>query len=27
VTYKEDKATVVEAFKRLKTEGVYPEKF
>ncbi len=27
VTYKEDKATVVEAFKRLKAEGVYPEKF
>ncbi len=27
VTYKEDKATVVEAFKRLKAEGVYPENF
>ena len=26
VTYKEDKATVVEAFKRLKAEGVYPDK-
>ena len=27
VTYKEDKATVVEAFRRLKAEGVYPENF
>ena len=27
VTYKEDKPTVVEAFKKLKAEGVYPEKF
>lgn len=27
VTYKEDKATVVEAFRRLKAEGVYPEEF
>lgn len=27
VTYKEDKVTVVEAFKRLKAEGVYPEQF
>lgn len=27
VTYKEDKETVVEAFRRLKAEGVYPEKF
>ncbi len=27
VTYKEDKPSVVEAFKRLKAEGVYPEKF
>ena len=27
VTYKEDKGAVVEAFKRLKEQGVYPEKF
>lgn len=27
VTYKEDKVTVVEAFRRLKAEGVYPENF
>ncbi len=27
VTYKEDKATVVEAFKNLKAQGVYPDKF
>ncbi|MBR2930824.1 MAG: nucleotidyltransferase [Clostridia bacterium] len=27
VTYKEDKATVVEAFRRFKEEGVYPESF
>jgi dTDP-glucose pyrophosphorylase len=27
VTYKEDKVTVVEAFRRLKAEGVYPEQF
>ena len=27
VTYKEDKITVTEAFKQLKAEGVYPEKF
>ena len=27
VTYKEDKVTVVEAFRRLKAEGVYPESF
>lgn len=27
VTYKEDKPVVVEAFKRLKAEGVYPENF
>ena len=27
VTYKEDKAEVVEAFKRLTAEGVYPENF
>jgi dTDP-glucose pyrophosphorylase len=27
VTYKEDKVTVVEAFRRLKSEGVYPEQF
>lgn len=27
VTYKEDKATVIEAFKALKASGVYPEKF
>lgn len=27
VTYKEDKVTVVEAFKELKAQGVYPDKF
>ena len=27
VTYKEDKETVVEAFKALKAEGVYPDNF
>ena len=27
VTYKEDKVTVTEAFKQLKADGVYPEKF
>ena len=27
VTYKEDKETVVEAFKKLKAEGVYPDNF
>ena len=27
VTYKEDKATVVEAFKGLKAQGIYPDKF
>ena len=27
VTYKEDKPGVVEAFKRLKAEGKYPENF
>ena len=27
VTYKEDKEMVVEAFKQLKAEGVYPELF
>ncbi len=27
VTYKEDKEAVVEAFRRLKAEGVYPENF
>ena len=27
VTYKEDKETVVEAFKQLKADGVYPENF
>jgi len=27
VTYKEDKAEVVEAFKSLKAAGVYPDKF
>jgi hypothetical protein len=27
VTYKEDKPAVVEAFKKLKAEGVYPEEF
>ena len=27
VTYKEDKVTVVEAFKKLKRDGVYPESF
>ena len=27
VTYKEDKPVVVEAFRQLKAEGVYPENF
>jgi hypothetical protein len=27
VTYKEDKETVVEAFKALKAEGIYPDNF
>jgi len=27
VTYKEDKASVVEAFRRLKAEGIYPDNF
>ena len=27
VTYKEDKIAVTEAFKQLKADGVYPEKF
>ena len=27
VTYKEDKPVVVEAFKQLKAQGVYPENF